>query len=74
MHQTDNLMENTERFVFRTNDNLRLHLLKNEIVQQIQNFRIVVTADGYFNINRSFLAGVRIKLTFLSEFFFVCFS
>ncbi|XP_037033771.1 putative gustatory receptor 98c [Bradysia coprophila] len=56
--ETTNLMEHTERHAFRTTNNLHLYLLKMEIQQQFHNFPIIVTADGYFNINRSFLAGV----------------
>lgn len=68
-------MENTEKYAFLTNNNLQLHLLKKEIQQQIQNFPIFVTADGYFTINRSFLAGVCLNCgTFHDQNFHFLFS
>lgn len=54
-------MESTERYAFRTNGNVQLYQLKNEILDQMNTFPIFVTADGYFTINRSFLAGVNMN-------------
>ncbi len=68
VQQTAYLKENIERFAFNTNNNIRLYLLKQELHQQIQNFPIFLTADGYFTINRSFLAGVIIQYDYENTF------
>lgn len=58
LHQASILMESTFAYAYRIDDDIQLYKTKNEIIEQIKRFPIIVTADGYFNINRPFLAGV----------------
>lgn len=52
------LLENIERYGFYACDNVQLHEIKNELLEQIRNFSFAVTARGYFTFNRNMLAGV----------------
>lgn len=54
------LMENVERYCgFYAAHNIRLLEIKNEVLEQVRNFSLDVTAKGYFTFNRRLLTGVR---------------
>ncbi len=51
-------MEKVERYGFYSFDNAELNGVKNELTRQITNFRLDVTAKGYFTFNRRLVSSV----------------
>lgn len=52
--------ENLEHYVFWTSDNdqMQLHILKVEILHQINNFPMNITASEFFELDRQLLGNV----------------
>lgn len=61
-NKVTNLVENIERYTFWNNGNVILYQQKEELLAEIRNFPIKITAKGFFTINRKCLAAVRIKM------------
>lgn len=55
--QIKDLIENIERFTFWATDT-PLYQLKHDILSQISNFPIHISASDFFTIDRKFLAAV----------------
>lgn len=58
------LMENLEKYVFWTSDNEKLYNAKQELISLVNRFPIHITAKGFFNLDRRFLAAVCFVSTF----------
>lgn len=52
------LMENIERYGFYAFDNTQFFEVKSDVIDQIRNFPLSVTAKGYFTLNRQLFAVV----------------
>lgn len=62
------LAKNVEEFVFWSGDNDGLHSAKQELIEQMTKFDIVIRAKGFFDLNRQFLASVSVFVTKLRTF------
>lgn len=52
------LIKNIEKMTFYANDQRKVHIAKQEVLSQINNLDISISAIGLFNVDRQFLAGV----------------
>lgn len=52
------LAKGIEEFVFWGGDNADTHNAKQELIEQLMNFDIAIRAEGFFRLDRRFLATV----------------
>lgn len=52
------LTVSVEEFVFWGGDNAETHNAKQELIEQINKFNICISAKGFFNLDRGFIAAV----------------
>lgn len=64
-------MANLETMLFHIDDDIKLRNIKLEILTQIAKFNICIDANGFFKINHSFFAGVRVQIEGAIIFSFV---
>lgn len=56
--QIKHLTENIEEYAFWSTSNIQLHNLKKDVLSQIRNLPICITANDYFTVDSQLLAGV----------------
>lgn len=54
------LIKNIEKLSFWSSDNQKLHFDKRELLAQINNLNISISGNGFFKVDRQFLARVSV--------------
>lgn len=55
------LKKSIEELVFWCGRNVELHGMKNELIEQMNEFPININAKGFFDMNRRFLGAVSVS-------------